>query len=159
MRHKTAQRALAVVSYLFLFIGVVALAEMIRHAAMGIFHFNFGILGVGIFTGLRRRSRVWRICALVFSWYGIITLSYALLICLYGEPPTAAPLPFSHRLSTVPANWLCIPLVMVLLVTLWQYRVLTHPAIRRLFIDEPRPSSTPETASADEALDGSVVEQ
>jgi hypothetical protein len=37
---------------------------------------------------------------------------------------------------------------MVLLVTLWQYRVLTHPAIRRLFDEEPRPANPPAPATA-----------
>jgi hypothetical protein len=46
---------------------------------------------------------------------------------------------------------------MVLLVTLWQYRVLTHPAIRRLFEEEPGPSNTPEPAPVGAEIDGTVV--
>ena len=152
MRHERRTRSvLSVVSYLFLFVGLIALIEMIGRAARGAFHFNFGILGIGIFAGLRRYSRVWRTCALLFTWYGIITLSIALVICL------TAPMSFGQRVSTVPANWLSIPLVMVLLVTLWQYRVLTHPAIRRLFNEEPRPSNAPEPAPAGAEIDGAVL--
>ena len=143
MRQKQ-KSALSVVSYLFLFVGLIALIEMIGLAARGSFHFKIGILGIGIFAGLRRYSRVWRICALLFTWYGIITLSIALVICFYGQPPSGTPALFSRRLSNVPVNWLSIPLVMVLLVTLWQYRVLTHPAIRRLFNEAPRPSHAPD---------------
>jgi hypothetical protein len=158
MRHKTARDALSAVSYLFLAVGLLALSLMIRHAIQGAFHFNFGILGIGVFAGLRRYSRIWRVCALLFTWYGIVTVSITLYICLAGEPPVTAPLLRNHhRLSTIPANWLSIPLVMVLLVTLWQYRVLTHPAIRRLFIEEPRPSSVPEQRPIDEEMDGAVV--
>jgi len=134
------------VSYIFLFIGLIALIEMIGRAVRGSFHFNFGILGIGIYTGLRRYSRIWRTCALLFTWYGIITLSFAVFICLYGEPPTANSMLLSQRLSTVSANWLAIPLIMVLMVTLWQYRVLTHPAIRRLFEQAPRSLRPPEPA-------------
>jgi len=144
MRHiQRTQRALGLVSYLFLFIGVVALMEMIGRIFKGSFHFNFGILGIAIFVGLRRYSRLWRTCALLFTWYGIITLSIALLVCVYGEPPSGNLL-FDQDLTRVSTNWLSIPLVMVLLVTLWQYRVLTHPAIRRLFDQGPRPSHTPQ---------------
>jgi hypothetical protein len=114
-------------------------------------------LGIGIFAGLRRYSRVWRICALMFTWYGIITLSIALFVCLSYQSSSATALYFGHRLSTVPANWLSIPLLMVLLVTLWQYRVLTHPAIRRLFNEEPRPANAPEPTPAGAEIDGAVL--
>jgi hypothetical protein len=142
MRHtQRTERALGVVSYLFLFIGVIALVEMIGRAAGGSFHFNFGILGIAIFAGLRRYSRAWRMCALLFTWYGIITLSIALLVCMYGQTPS---LFFDQQISNISTNWLSVPLGLVLLVTLWQYRVLTHPAIRRLFEQTPRSSHTPQ---------------
>ena len=158
MRHEQRTRsALSVVSYLFLFVGLIALIEMVGRAARGSLHFNFGILGIGIFAGLRRYSRIWRACALLFTWYGIITLSIALWVCLCVQPASTAPMSFGQRLSTVPANWLSIPLVMVLLVTLWQYRVLTHPAIRRLFNEEPRPSNAPEPAPVGADMPGAVV--
>ena len=157
MRHEQPTRnALSVVSYLFLFVGLIALILMICHAARGYFHFHFGILGIGIFAGLRRYSRVWRMCALMFTWYGIITLSIALLVCLCDQSTSATAMYFGHRLSTVPANWLAIPLVMVLLVTLWQYRVLTHPAIRRLF-EEPRLPNAPEPPPVAAEIDGVVL--
>jgi len=154
MRHKAAQDALSLVSYLFLFIGLIAFIEMIVHVVRGTFHINFGILGIGIFAGLRRYSRIWRACALLFTWYGIITLSIALVICLYSQPPSTF---FAQRLSNVSASWLSIPLIMVLLLTLWQYRVLTHPAVRRLFNEEPRALTVPEPVSAE--IDGAVVKQ
>jgi len=157
MRHEQRTRgALSVVSYLFLFVGLTSLILMICHAARGYLHFNFGILGIGIFAGLRRYSRVWRMCALMFTWYGIITLSIALLVCLCDQSTSATAMYFGHRLSTVPANWLAIPLVMVLLVTLWQYRVLTHPAIRRLF-EEPRLPNAPEPPPVAAEIDGVVL--
>jgi hypothetical protein len=155
MRHKTARSTLLVVSYLFLFMGLIALVEMIYHTAKGRFHFNFGILGIGIFAGLRRYSQIWRMCALLFTIYGIATISFALFVCLNGDPFPANPILASQKLTTVPANWLVIPLGMVLMVTLWQFRVLTHPAIRRLFVEEPQPAIVPEE-SADAAIKGVV---
>jgi hypothetical protein len=158
MRHQQrAIDALSVVSYLFLFVGLMALVLMINHAVKGCFHFNFGILGIGIFAGLRRYSRIWRMCALMFIWYGIVTLSIALFFCLCDQSASASALYFSHRLSTVPPNWLSIPLAMALLVTLWQYRVLTHPAIRRLFEQEPRPLTAQERAAVGAPINGAVV--
>jgi hypothetical protein len=158
MKHEQRTRgALSVVSYLFLFVGVISLILMICHAANGYLHFNFGVLGIGIFAGLRRYSRVWRVCALMFTWYGIITLSIALFVCLCDQSTSATAMYFGHRLSSVPANWLSIPLVMVLLVTLWQYRVLTHPAIRRLFEEEPRPPNAPEPPPVGAEVDEAVL--
>lgn len=151
MRHKQkTQNALAVVSYIFLFVGLIALIEMIDHAARGTFRFNFGIVGIGIFAGLRRYSRIWRTCALIFTWYGIIALCYALFICLYS--------PGGQQLSAASSTWLAIPLLMVLMVTLWQYRVLTHPAIRRLFNEEPHPAATiPQPAPDGAEIDAAVL--
>jgi hypothetical protein len=158
MRHERRPRSiLSLASYLFLFIGLVALIEMISHAVRGSFRFNFGILGIGIFAGLRRYSRIWRTCALLFTWYGIITLSIALCICLYSQSPLTSAMSFDQRFSIAPANWLSLPLIMVLLVTLWQYRVLTHPAVRRLFDEEPPPLPATEPGPVNAEIDGAVV--
>jgi hypothetical protein len=150
MRHRQrTQNALSLVSYLFLFVGVIALTEMIIHAVNGAFRFNFGILGIGIFFGLRRYSRIWRTCALIFTWYSIITLSIALVVCLYSHPSGTG------QLS---ATWLSIPLVMVLLVTVWQYRILTHRAVRRLFDEVPRAiGHAAETAGVPAGMEDSAV--
>jgi hypothetical protein len=154
MRHQQRPKAaLSVVSYLFLFVGVLALILMVIHAAQGFFSFNFGILGIGIFAGLRRYSRIWRACALMATWYGIITLSIALVCCLCDQSASATALYFGHRLSAVPPNLLSVPLVLILMVTLWQYRVLTHPAIRRLFEEETRPSKVAAPAPVSTAMD------
>src|SRR5271156_2010274 len=108
MRQRT-RRALAVVSYLFLFVGVIALIELVGRVARGTFHFspgNLGIIGIGIFAGLRRYSRAWRTCALLFTWYGIITLCIALFVCMNGRSPSSHLILFGQRVSRVPANWL-----------------------------------------------------
>jgi hypothetical protein len=158
MRHQRRPRnTLSAVSYVFLFVGLIALIEMISHAVRGTFRFNFGILGIGIFAGLRRYSRIWRTCALLFTWYGIITLSVALCICLYSQPTSAAAIFFDQQLLSAPANWMSLPLIMVLLVTLWQYRMLTHPAIRRLFNEEPQPLAAPESAHVRGEIGGAVL--
>jgi hypothetical protein len=160
MRHRQrTENALSVVSYIFLFVGVIALIEMISHAVKGSIRFNFGILGIGIFAGLRRYSRIWRMCALLFTWYGIIALCYALFICFYSQPVSTASEYLNQQLSTVPSTWLAIPLLMVLMVTLWQYRVLTHPAIRRLFNEDPHPASTelPHSAPVGPEIDTAVL--
>jgi hypothetical protein len=159
LRHKQRTRgALSVVSYLFLIVGLMSLLLMIFHATQGYYHFNFGILGIGIFVGLRRYSRVARVFALMFTWYGIITLSIALFVCLCDQSTTPTAKYFGHRLSTVPANFLAIPLTMVLMVTLWQYRVLTHPAIRRTFEEEPRPPIAPERTPVSAELNEAIPE-
>ena len=161
MNDKQAQNALSLVSYLFLFVGLVAMIEMARHAMRGYFHVNFGIIGIGIFTGLRRYSRVWRMVALIASWYGIVTISLALLTCIYAAGPAlgaANPLPFSRRLSDVPANWLAFPLLMMLLVTIWQFRTLTQPAVRRLFAEEPQAMEVAPDEPVGSAMDSATVE-
>jgi hypothetical protein len=151
-----ARNALSTVSYLFLFVGLLALAAMVRHAAQGTLRFNFGVLGIGVFFGLRRFSRLWRYVALLSTCYGIITLCVALFICLNGQPPAPKFMFYSQRMSSIPPHNLAIPLLMVLFVSFWQYRILTHPAIRRLFNDTTRPS-TPEAAPVTAPLNGVTV--
>ncbi len=157
MRHKSsiARNALSTVSYLFLVVGIIALAEMVRHAAQGVVHFNFGVLGIGVFFGLRRYSRLWRYIALIFTIYGIVTLCVALFICLNGLSPSASLVLNSQRISRIRPGSLSIPLLMVLFVSFWQYRILTHPAIRRLFVEASRPDK-PETVPVADPLSGAV---
>jgi hypothetical protein len=59
--------ALSVISYLFLIMSIVAVIEMVITASRGTIHPDCYVLGLGIFVGLRRYSRGWRTCALVFT--------------------------------------------------------------------------------------------
>jgi len=102
------------------------------------------ILGIAIFVGVAAVfPAVAHLCPAVHLVWQSLLCPLRCFVCVYGEPPSGNLL-FDQDLTRVSTNWLSIPLVMVLLVTLWQYRVLTHPAIRRLFDQGPRPSHTPQ---------------
>jgi hypothetical protein len=140
MRFKQQSRkTLELVSYIFLLVGLLALGQMIHHAVQGLFRFNFGVLGIAIFAGLRRYSPAWRVCALVFIWYSMITVAVALGVCFYAQSPVNTLIADDRQYSSWFSIGLPVALVMMLFVTLWQYRVLTHPAIRRLFMRETVP--------------------
>lgn len=142
MRHKQrALEALSTASYLFLIVGIVASLEMIGAAWRGAFHLNFamlGISGIAIFIGLRKHARLWRVCALVFTGYFMVTLPVALLICLCGGSVLGG-FPLAEPFGKGPGVWIVLPLLAWLLVTVQQYKILTHPAIRRLFAEKPLP--------------------
>jgi len=105
----------------------------------------YGVLILAISRGLRRCSRGWRICALVVIWIGFIGLAwsaYGLLLRYFftaalkpiNEHPVGFYFTQANQISVV---FLVTTLVVHFLVQIWQYRVLTRPAIRDLFYNEP----------------------
>jgi vacuolar-type H+-ATPase subunit I/STV1 len=105
----------------------------------------YGVLVLFISSGLRRCSRGWRICALVVIWVGFIGLAwtaYGLLLRYFftvaHKPINDHPVGFyvtqANQISVV---FLVTSLAVHFLVQIWQYRVLTRPAIRDLFYHEP----------------------
>jgi hypothetical protein len=131
--------SLAVVSYLFFFPGAMGFAAVIFILALLILSGGQAISGrailgcvvglaVGIFwlllsRGLRRCSRGWRICALVFIWWGFIAMAYSIVHYLLTQ---ATP-----RHETPTLFWLECGFGFI--VQIWQYRVLTRPDVRDLF--------------------------
>jgi uncharacterized membrane protein HdeD (DUF308 family) len=137
-RKNAPHAALALVSYLFLIVGLAALSTMISRSLHGALHLNFGILGIGIFFGLRRSSPAWRTCALWFNAYGMAAAAFGIFLCL--NAPAHGPLGAG--------TWILVPLILLLLVAVWQHKVLTHPAVRRLFYTTARRETAAEMEAA-----------
>jgi hypothetical protein len=135
---KTKQQipiALSIVSYLFLFMGIVAVVEIIIAATRGSIHANFYFLGIWIFAGLRRFSRGWRTCALVFTWLGLIGLTF-IIGCVLYDGGAVYLRPSDHKMVSIPLVWSLAITLPFFLLQLWQYRVLTRVDIRDLFFQE-----------------------
>ncbi len=89
----------------------------------------FGLVLVGVSRGLRRCSRGWRICALIFIWVGILGVFSEGYKLLAPQLQTT-----SHRpIGALSAQNIILLLVAALLFQLWQLRVLTRVDVRDLF--------------------------
>jgi hypothetical protein len=133
--------ALSVISYLFLIMGIVAVIEMVITASRGGIHPDFCVLGLGIFVGLRRFSRSWRTCALVFTWFGLIGLAAMIGFILY-DGGMVFRRPSDLKFVDLPLIWSLMIVMPFFMLQVWQYRVLTRPDVRSLFYGE---SQTPTT--------------
>jgi hypothetical protein len=131
--------SLAVLSYVFFlpaagcfaFIGFMILmlvisggfpvsGEVVSKCIIGLF---IGIFFLCLSRGLRRCSRGWRRCVLVFVWCGFISTTF-----IIGKYLLTHKLP-AHETAT--EFWLVCALTFAWQA--WQYRVLTRPDIRDLF--------------------------
>jgi len=126
---------LSVVSYLFLIEGVLSVIEIVFSATRGAVHPDFGFLGLFIFGWLRRYSRGWRTCALVFIWIDLIFLAFVIGLVLYDGGAVWRSLS-GREFVSIPLGWSLMMLVPFFVLVLWQYRVLTRPDIRSLFYGE-----------------------
>jgi len=111
---------LSAVSWIFLILAVIAVAQMAYYFMGGLFRIQFNILGFWICLGLRRFSIGWRTCALVLIWLQLIVL------------------PIMFVFSILDGRSLLDPVedMALFLLELWMYRVLTKPSIRNIFYDE-----------------------
>jgi len=133
--------SLAVVSFLFLFLGILSAVEIIGEATKGSLQLDFGVLGIGIFFGLRRFSPGWRRCALVFIWLGMITLAVFFVYGFVGHGPAFIKV-FGQRHADIPVIWVSVVAAVFFPLEFWMYRVLTRPKIRILFqVDSPTPAA------------------
>src|SRR5690606_32759624 len=94
---------------------------------------DFGVLGIPIYFGLRRLSSGWRTCALVLLWISLLMSPVLFALGLAARSPAYFTL-FGIRLANISPVWVSVAAVVVFLLSLWQYRVLTRPEIRSLFL-------------------------
>ena len=128
--------SLRVVAILQLIMGVLSVIKFFVLLANGTFSIEFGILGIPIYVGLLRFRNGWRICALVIIWIGMIVTPIMFIISLAAAGRTHFQL-FGVNVMRIP-GWVAALLVIpFFLLVYWQYRVLTRPDIRRLFVQEP----------------------
>jgi hypothetical protein len=124
--------SLKIVAYLFVLNGVMAIVEVLFSLANSRLSINFGVLGVFIGPGLLRFSQGWRTCALVWLWIGLIASPLILLMVISRNEPIDF-LFFGKKSGTI-SKELVIPFALAIFIfTIWEYRVLTRPDVRKLF--------------------------
>ena len=124
--------ALRVVAYIHLIVGILSVIGFIVPLFHGTISPQFGILYIPIFFGLINLRNGWRVCAMVFLWFGLVTLPILFFLALLGVLPTYFEV-FGTKSARVP-GWIgAVATVPFFVLVLWQYRVLVRPNVRRLF--------------------------
>ena len=125
--------SLKIVAVLFIFGGITAVIEMLAALTHSRISFNFGVLGLFIGPGLLALRTGWRTCALVFIWIGMIITPLFILLTL-GHSGAVDFKVLGTKIGHVPQGIALIMAIIAFLICFWQYRVLTHPDIRGLFV-------------------------
>jgi hypothetical protein len=124
--------SLVVVAVLFILGGASAVFEAIIALLHGSVDLNFGVLGLFIGPGLLRFSRGWRTCALVFTWLGLLGLPIIAVMFLISSLPLDITV-VGQKVGNLSKFIGVFAGVTIFALTVWQYRVLTRPDVRRLF--------------------------
>ncbi|MHC4214426.1 MAG: hypothetical protein ACYSWP_13760 [Planctomycetota bacterium] len=124
--------SLVVLAILYILGGICAVLEIIVSLAHSHININFGVLGLFIGPGLLRLKRGWRTCALVFIWIALIFLPIFTIFMLSHSGPLDFKV-FGQKVGHIPKEVGLVISVLLFLFSLWQYRVLTRPDVRRLF--------------------------
>jgi hypothetical protein len=136
--------SLKVVAWLFILSGIWAAWGVITALANGNLSINFGVLNFFIGFGLLRLSRVWRIWALIFTWFELICLPLFGLALASGAGTITGTLFEEGQISATSARLAVLMItVAFFLVAIWQYRILTRSDVRLLFLCglEKRPAT------------------
>ena len=125
--------SLKVVAFLFVLSGVFSLIEIIVSLMYGRLDTDFKIFGLFISLGLLRLSRGWWKCALVFLWIEMIGLPISMIIFMNAFGPIEYKL-FGQGMGHVSKGFTITFIALGFALAVWQYRVLTRPNVRRLFL-------------------------
>jgi len=125
--------ALKIVAIIFILGGITTLIEVIVSLLNKRIDINFGVLGIFIGIGLFKLSQGWRICALVWTWFVLITVPIIGFMFL-GHPNPLDFSIFGQKVGVVSKQVGVAMAALLFVYTLWQYRVLTREDVRRLFI-------------------------
>jgi hypothetical protein len=124
--------ALKTMAVLFILGGIWAAIEVLVALTHSRISLNFGVLGIFVGIGLLNLRPGWRTCGLVFLWIEFILIPVtAVLVLSYGRAINFEL--FGTTLGRVPKEFALGIGALLFLLTLWQYRVLTRPDVRRLF--------------------------
>lgn len=143
---------LKIVAGLFIFFGASTIIEVVVALLRGHLNLNLGVLSLFVGLGLLRYSRGWRTCGLVFLWIAMISALFAGVLFFATDAPTHFAV-FGQKVGDAPQALGVLFAAGVFGLAVWQYRVLTRPAIRALFVvpehkqcvdQQPRPRSLPD---------------
>ena len=124
--------SLRVVAWLAILFGIGSVVDVV----VGLFHgrlsLNFGVLQIPAGFGLLRLNRAWRRFVLFFLWLGFIAAGIMIFMLASGSPlKITSPLP--RPLLGYGREVALTYCVVWLGTSIWEYRVLTNPRIKRLF--------------------------
>ena len=126
--------SLIVIAVLFLLSGIYQAIDVCVSLAHSKLSFNFGVLGIFVCFGLLRFSSGWRICALIFIWFGIVAALVFGVILLRNQSPVPVSF-FGHTFGFSSPALALFAAFLFLISYGWQYRVLTREDVVRLFHD------------------------
>jgi hypothetical protein len=131
--------ALKTVAWVFIGFGILAAIQMFMALFDHKLTLKFGLLGIFVGPGLLRLRAGWRTCGLVLIWFDLICLPLMVLLGVIGISFATAY--FYRNLNATSAVLNTTSLVfgiarvgLVWALAFWQYRVLTRPDIRALFL-------------------------
>ncbi len=130
--NQPAPLSLKVVAGLFILAGICSAIDVVVSLMHGHISINFGVLGLFIGPGLLRFSRGWRTCALVFLWIALIGVPIVALLFMTARGPLDFKV-FGQKVGHVSIGFGLVMAAVAFVLTLWQYRVLNRPDIRKLF--------------------------
>lgn len=138
--------SLVVLAILFILGGISSVIEVFVSLMRNHININFGVLGIFIGIGLLRLRRVWRTCALVFTWLGLIAAPIIGLLFLNHSGPLDFNV-FGEKVGHASKELGIVVVIAFFVYSIWQYRVLTRSDIRLLFFGSPTGGSRPEIRS------------
>lgn len=131
---KRAPTALIVIAVLFIISGiyhVVDVMVLFTHSKLSL---SAGVLGIFVGPGLLRFRPGWRICALVFTWLGLIFTPIFALIALHGGRNVQV-IYFDHSFGFMSQGLSLMVAFIYFIYFVRQYRVLTNSSVVSLFYD------------------------
>jgi len=124
--------SLVIVAVLFILGGVCAAIEVVLSLMHDHLNINFGVVGIFIGWGLLRRRRGWRTCALVFVWIAMIGVAIGFVLLAVAREPQDLEV-FGRPAGHIPKEIALVVMVIIFIISLWQYCVLTRSDVKRLF--------------------------
>jgi hypothetical protein len=128
--------SLKIVAWLFIVWGSLAAIEVVLSLVRGKLFLNFNVVGIFVGRGLLELRPGWRTCALVILW--IFAIPFVALAVRAGLGFGVVPVKWLYT-ESLPAMIQSRELgVAICLLPIgfiyWQYRVLTRPDVRHLFL-------------------------
>ena len=131
---KKAPTALIVIAVLFIISGIYHVFDVMVLFTHSKLSLSSGVLGIFVGPGLLRFRPGWRICALVFTWFGLIFTPVFAVLALNGGRSVPV-VYFDHTFGFMPQGLSLLVAFIYFLFFIWQYRVLTNEDVVRLFYD------------------------
>lgn len=125
--------SLQLVAVLFTVSGLLSALSMAIGLLQGHLFMHPGVVGLWIAPGLRRLSRGWRVVALGYLLTAWVSIPFWAGWTLF-DPATQVGIQFLGPGVLLIPRWLKLELdLLLVLIMMWQIRVLTHPTICHIF--------------------------